>query len=82
MTGVPDGSGNASPSKRMGKLVVFQSLLRRRYRSLFLVPSLQVNSHVVKEGVYQLLVHISAKRMGFLTHKQLKLGCMALFWYV
>jgi len=36
-----DGFGNEVPNKRMETQVDFHNLLRRRYRSLFLVPSLQ-----------------------------------------
>jgi hypothetical protein len=54
---VPDGFGRVTPSKHMGKRVDFHSLLRQRYRSLFLVPSCVIK-HVVTEGVYQLLVQI------------------------
>jgi hypothetical protein len=52
------GFGIGAPNKHMEKLVDFHNLLRRRYRSLCLVPSLLLNMDVVKKGVYQLLVHI------------------------
>lgn len=39
MIGVLGGFGLEVPSKHMGRLVVVQSLLRQRYRSLFFVPS-------------------------------------------
>ena len=39
MIGVLGGFGLGDPSKRMGRQVVFHSLLLRRCRSLFLVPS-------------------------------------------
>jgi len=44
VTGDLGGSGRGDPSICMGRLVVFRSLLRRRHRSLFLVPSAEDES--------------------------------------
>ena len=53
-----DGSVIEAPNKHMEKLVDYHNLLHRRYRSLFLVPSLLLNMDRVKKGVYQLYVQI------------------------
>ena len=73
MIGGLDDFGHVIPSKHMERLVDFHSLLRQRCRSLFLsLPAL--NMDVVREGVYQLLVHILAQNYGIFDIIQPKLN--------
>jgi hypothetical protein len=50
----------------MGRLVVFRSLLRRRRRSLSLIPSTAIEK-VEKKRAYQPLVHFWLKSMVIFT---------------